>query len=988
MHIQESVDSILNEIRKVNQSFTTIAQIHTFVEEYVSIHIKDLYNFLEDCEEWKEFKLAYANHMQLWKEGIDVDTVLDYFKSNEGVWYKIKIFEIEQTENRKALVHYQGWPSKFDEWINLSDVTISPSGIHVKDRTKSKIKEQHPTIDVQEEEIVLTKIDKKDILPVLTSSSGRVMRRSTSVFARLSEDKSSSVDGKNADIDGDNMAIIATVECDARNSGGSNKNKRSNDKRKRGSTNNGQVNSNTTVAGEEGGGDVKDKNEWFCAICWHLEAPDGSDLMLCDGPCLRSYHIGCLKYSKTKMDSVKTSDSWFCEDCTTESHSCFICDVKGKDVIDVCKCNVKDCGKYFHYDCLTESSCPFVIPKITPVQKEYIPRLQESSSSLSSSVSISSPKKKLKSADVSTVKVDVVLDEAPQKRVRTPSLKAQLAAESPQVKNAFSSCNAPSSDASNSSAKIVTMNSNADETPVPEDANINNKRETRGRKSLAHKQLQSQEQVEVKTVQKKSSTAPNSTRIVKTYSFKCPYHFCDTCYLFYETSSREKGGLSRDLHRCLRCPRSFHINCIPPGSRYNSMCLLCPHHPDDILPAKDDNSHTISNGMLGLFWNQLNLPETYPQIDDPMDFHFKLPLQYQDDVSKQSSDYKLITRLEYDFLPEKERTLALHQTGDICKCVNICDERCLNRILNIECCDGGQERHDGESGAAIISHSHQVFGNCKVGGNCGNRQLLNKTYSSTEKIREEGMGWGLKAAEDIANGSLVIEYLGEIIDEKEMNLRMSNQRRYTPTDHDFYIMELDQGYFVDGKFKGNSSRFINHSCDPNCELQRWVVKGRMRIGIFAIRDIEVNEALSYDYQFDTNEKDAFKCYCGSSNCRGTMAPKKKKDIMANLPLDEAGQINLKMLSRHETAALISLGRAAVARSLEELTCPELELQRSYVSKYLPGDNISEIRSGPHRPTMKSGKLAGLFLTRNIRKSSNFLVRRRLQWKRASSKLIT
>jgi histone-lysine N-methyltransferase SETD2 len=47
----------------------------------------------------------------------------------------------------------------------------------------------------------------------------------------------------------------------------------------------------------------------------------------------------------------------------------------------------------------------------------------------------------------------------------------------------------------------------------------------------------------------------------------------------------------------------------------------------------------------------------------------------------------------------------------------------------------------------------------------------------------------------------------------------------------------DTGFYVDGKKKGNYSRFINHSCDPNCQLERWVVRGRMRIGIFAIRDI-------------------------------------------------------------------------------------------------------------------------------------------------------
>ena len=72
---------------------------------------------------------------------------------------------------------------------------------------------------------------------------------------------------------------------------------------------------------------------------------------------------------------------------------------------------------------------------------------------------------------------------------------------------------------------------------------------------------------------------------------------------------------------------------------------------------------------------------------------------------------------------------------------------------------------------------------------------------------------------------------------------------YTPLSHPHSLL----GFYVDGKHKGNESRFINHSCDPNCELQPWVVKGKVRIGIFAIKDIAENEPLSYDYQFDTNE---------------------------------------------------------------------------------------------------------------------------------------
>ena len=107
-----------------------------------------------------------------------------------------------------------------------------------------------------------------------------------------------------------------------------------------------------------------------------------------------------------------------------------------------------------------------------------------------------------------------------------------------------------------------------------------------------------------------------------------------------------------------------------------------------------------------------------------------------------------------------------------------------------------------------------------TGPHCGNRLFQNKQYVKVQPFREYGMGWGLRTLEPVTSSTLVIEYIGEVIDVAEMQLRMANQRKYTPTDHDFYIMQLENGFYVDGKKKGNLSRFINHSCDPNCELQR------------------------------------------------------------------------------------------------------------------------------------------------------------------------
>ena len=80
-------------------------------------------------------------------------------------------------------------------------------------------------------------------------------------------------------------------------------------------------------------------------------------------------------------------------------------------------------------------------------------------------------------------------------------------------------------------------------------------------------------------------------------------------------------------------------------------------------------------------------------------------------------------------------------------------------------------------------------------------------------------------------------------------------------------MELTRGATIDATRKGQISRFINHSCEPNCETQKWTVNGLVRIGFFATRDIRVGEEITFDYQFIHFGKGQ-KCLCGSEKCRG------------------------------------------------------------------------------------------------------------------------
>jgi hypothetical protein len=92
----------------------------------------------------------------------------------------------------------------------------------------------------------------------------------------------------------------------------------------------------------------------------------------------------------------------------------------------------------------------------------------------------------------------------------------------------------------------------------------------------------------------------------------------------------------------------------------------------------------------------------------------------------------------------------------------------------------------------------------------------------------------------------------------------------------FYIMDLGGDRLIDAEKKGGVARFLNSSCDPNCETSKWHEAGSedVRVGIFAKRDIDTGEELTYDYLFEhagtQSMAMSFKCKCGAKNCRGTM----------------------------------------------------------------------------------------------------------------------
>ncbi|PRF74816.1 SET domain-containing protein-lysine N-methyltransferase [Burkholderia multivorans] len=152
-------------------------------------------------------------------------------------------------------------------------------------------------------------------------------------------------------------------------------------------------------------------------------------------------------------------------------------------------------------------------------------------------------------------------------------------------------------------------------------------------------------------------------------------------------------------------------------------------------------------------------------------------------------------------------------------------------------------------------------------------------------VRRSGVhGKGVFAVAPIKAGERVVEYKGERISWKEA-LRRHPHDPNEPN-HTFYFA-LEEGGVIDGKVNGNSARWINHSCAPNCEAEE--VGGR--VYIHALRDIEPEEELFYDYglvidaKLTKKLKREYACNCGTDACRGTLLAtsdesgkkKKKKD---------------------------------------------------------------------------------------------------------------
>ena len=157
--------------------------------------------------------------------------------------------------------------------------------------------------------------------------------------------------------------------------------------------------------------------------------------------------------------------------------------------------------------------------------------------------------------------------------------------------------------------------------------------------------------------------------------------------------------------------------------------------------------------------------------------------------------------------------------------------------------------------------------------------VVGSARSDSRRIqtRRSGIhGKGVFALQDLAEGETLIEYVGEVISWPEA-LRRHPHDPAQPN-HTFYF-HIDEAHVIDAKIGGNSSRWINHSCQPNCEAD----EAGGRVFIKALRNIVAGEELFYDYGLVIDARYTpklladYPCWCGAPACRGTLlAPRARK----------------------------------------------------------------------------------------------------------------
>ncbi|CAL8303653.1 unnamed protein product [Boreogadus saida] len=540
-------------------------------------------------------------------------------------------------------------------------------------------------------------------------------------------------------------------------------------------------------------------------------------LLACEGPCFGMFHLSCLGLT------VRPEDKFLCQECTTDIHPCFVCkQTEGPAALGAAalqRCYVPNCGKLYH------EACARLNPLSVFDQRGLRCPLH---TCLSCHLGCRSNGKATKG-------------------------KMMRCLRCPVAYHVGDVCVSAGSQVVTSTALVCTSHFNA-------------------KKGYSH-----------------------HSHVNVSWCFVC-----------------SKGG---QLLCCESCPAAFHPDCLnismPEGSWFCNDCRAGkkPKYQDVIWvklgtyrwwPAEIRHPRTVPTniqhlrhqigefpvfffGSKDFFWTHQGRVFPYMEGDRGTRHQktnigkvFKNALLEAEERFKETKLKRETKEAQennkkpppYKFIkvnrPCGKVQVSTADVSEIPKCnCRPSDERpcgfeseCLNRMLLYEC-------------------HPQV---CPNGTLCCNQDFSKRLYPDTKIIKTAGKGWGLICLRDIKKGEFVNEYIGELIDEEECRARIRFAQENNISH--FYMLTIDKDRIIDAGPKGNYSRFMNHSCQPNCETQKWTVNGDTRVGLFAVCPIPEGTELTFNYNLDCLGNEKTVCRCGAPNCSGFLGDRPKTSSAA------------------------------------------------------------------------------------------------------------
>lgn len=554
------------------------------------------------------------------------------------------------------------------------------------------------------------------------------------------------------------------------------------------------------------------RNEKVCYRCESVSNKAGADMIRCKGLCCGVFHLSCIGLSSMPKRDFK------CEECQFGQHSCFIC----KTLVGVVqRCTVPFCGKFYHEECVQKWP---QVSKQRQQERFVCPRHV---------------------CHMCSANADDMGDPVARNPPFTRCLRC------PSTYHTGEDCIAAGVEEISQNHHICTK----------------------------HLQL-----------------PKNSSHHVNV-------NWCFCC---------SKGG---SLLLCDQCPAAFHADCMkitaPEGGYICEDCengkfpiygdivwvklglyrwwpgqVLHPRYiPDNIenLPHQQGMFCVHFFGSNDYYWVTRGRAFLYQEGDKgskaqsskTLEMQFRRALEEAAEAYRAQKTKKTQREIRWSEKgnlkpPPYVRIDSNRPVGNVrlnkldlaavnrCDCdpnsENPCgsDEKCLNRMLMFEC----------------------VREVCPAGDRCGNQRFQKKQYPNVCCFKTEGRGWGLKTTQDVKKGEFVIEYVGELIDDEEFRRRIIDMHEVK--EENYYFLTIDKDIMIDAGPKGNLARFMNHSCQPNCETQKWTVGGDTRVGLFAINDIQAGSELTFNYNLQCVGTEKKRCCCGAPNCSGYIGVKVQK----------------------------------------------------------------------------------------------------------------